>query len=346
MKTSQQTSHRCSNCGAELTLDQNHHSVTCIYCGFQDAPEEKSGGVELFYNMYEDLEIPFMSKKSFSKKCSSCSAEITATLQTISNVCPFCNSTYTVSETAEKSLLQPQNISPFRVTKENVTGFFEKWTAGRKSAPNDFKTSAHISTEFTAVYYPFWTFDIDSTFTFSTPSNAKKKKSQAIKWSEDGGEINAKEDDILIRAHRAVSQEIIDSISDWNLQKLSRFSPALLNQYHTLNYEVEYKRAYQFAKSNLERKRKWEAKRSVDSSGSYKIIFRNEKTTFKYILLPIIISSYSYKGESYPLYINGETGTMGGETPVSKLKANFIFYLFGALVGVIIIALLAAALFL
>lgn len=340
----EQKSHRCSNCGAELTLNQNDHSVTCIYCGFQEELGDRNGGEELFYNMYDDLEIPFMSKKAFSKKCAGCSAEITTTLQTIANVCPFCQSTNFIDETAEKSILQPQNISPFRIEEADLPKLFETWKKSKKYAPNKFKKEAKLSPAFTAVYYPFWTFDIDSTFTFSGTAKGKKGTSPEIKWSGSSGSIEKKEDDVLMPAHRALSQEIIDTIDDWDLKRLSRFTPALINKYQTLNYELEYKRAYQLAKTKVERQRKREAKRAVEGSNSYKISFNNEKTTFKFILLPIILASYTYQGETYPLYINGESGTVGGGAPISKLKANFILYLITAIVILGILALFSLAL--
>jgi len=45
-----------------------------------------------------------------------------------------------------------------------------------------------------------------------------------------------------------------------------------------------------------------------------------DKTTFKHILLPIWISSYRYHGKVYRFLVNGRTGEVQGERPMSWIK--------------------------
>lgn len=41
---------------------------------------------------------------------------------------------------------------------------------------------------------------------------------------------------------------------------------------------------------------------------------------FKHILLPVWLSSYTYRGKIYRFMVNGETGRVAGKAPVSPLK--------------------------
>ncbi|HMS53052.1 MAG TPA: hypothetical protein PKD56_12050, partial [Chitinophagales bacterium] len=42
--------------------------------------------------------------------------------------------------------------------------------------------------------------------------------------------------------------------------------------------------------------------------------------TFKHILLPIFISAYRYNGKVYRFLVNGRTGKVTGERPLSYIK--------------------------
>ena len=42
--------------------------------------------------------------------------------------------------------------------------------------------------------------------------------------------------------------------------------------------------------------------------------------TYKYILVPVWISSFMYKGKNYQFVVNGQTGKVGGKAPISALR--------------------------
>lgn len=44
------------------------------------------------------------------------------------------------------------------------------------------------------------------------------------------------------------------------------------------------------------------------------------KLTYKYLLLPVWISSYKYKEKVYQFMVNGQTGKVSGKTPISIPK--------------------------
>jgi len=46
--------------------------------------------------------------------------------------------------------------------------------------------------------------------------------------------------------------------------------------------------------------------------------------TFKYVLLPLWIGTYHYKGRQYQVMVNGQTGKVSGEKPRDILKTILI----------------------
>ena len=58
----------------------------------------------------------------------------------------------------------------------------------------------------------------------------------------------------------------------------------------------------------------------------------HSSVTYKYVLLPVYILNYNYRGKNYSIYVNGNTGKVTGKTPVSALKVALT-----VLLGIIII---------
>ena len=52
--------------------------------------------------------------------------------------------------------------------------------------------------------------------------------------------------------------------------------------------------------------------------------------TYKHILLPLWIGAYTYRGKLFRVFVNGQTGKIGGETPTDWVKVALVVV--GALV--------------
>ena len=44
------------------------------------------------------------------------------------------------------------------------------------------------------------------------------------------------------------------------------------------------------------------------------------KMTYKYLLLPVWMSSFTFNGKVFQFVVNGQTGKVGGKSPVSPWK--------------------------
>lgn len=60
--------------------------------------------------------------------------------------------------------------------------------------------------------------------------------------------------------------------------------------------------------------------RGYDHYRSMRYDHRFSDVRFKHILLPVWLSSYTYRGKIYRFMVNGETGRVAGKAPVSPLK--------------------------
>ena len=55
------------------------------------------------------------------------------------------------------------------------------------------------------------------------------------------------------------------------------------------------------------------------------------KVTYKYLLVPVWMSSFKYKDKLYQFVVNGQTGKVGGKAPTSVWK---VLLAIGIVVGV------------
>jgi hypothetical protein len=72
-------------------------------------------------------------------------------------------------------------------------------------------------------------------------------------------------------------------------------------------------------------RRHWHANRA--DSVKFSTIYSN--ITYKYLLVPTWISSFKYKDKIYQFAVNGQTGKVGGKSPVSAWRV-IIAILIGA----------------
>ena len=60
--------------------------------------------------------------------------------------------------------------------------------------------------------------------------------------------------------------------------------------------------------------------KNADHVKNLKLSTRYYDVTYKYLLLPVWISSYKYKDKVYQFMVNGQTGKVSGKTPISIPK--------------------------
>ena len=82
--------------------------------------------------------------------------------------------------------------------------------------------------------------------------------------------------------------------------------------------------------SSMEKK-----KRKADSVSKITFNTAYSKVTYKYVLAPIWIANFKFKEKLYNIVINGQTGQIKGEAPVSPIKVAVAIIL--AIIALIVV---------
>lgn len=332
--TEKVTDKKCPNCGATVVYDPALRKMHCDYCGFEcelPEPEADHDVVELDFESATNTESCEWGAEKKSVECKNCGAvSIYDALETAA-VCPFCGSTQVMPAATEKTIA-PGGVCPFTVTKENAGESFTKWLKKKWFAPRKAKKSASPEA-FKGVYMPYWTYDAQTTSNFTAragyDTKVRKKDGSTethTTWRSVSGVYQEFIDDETVVASKRYEDSGVKKCEPFKLSKLIPYTPQALAGFVAERYSIGLKEGWGIAQNQIHGKLKnniqtyvkeqWSCDRvsGVDFSTLY------SKITYKYILVPVWMSSFKYKEKTYQFVVNGQTGKVGGKSPVSAFR--------------------------
>lgn len=344
--TLEETDKKCPSCGGVMDFDPATGGLSCPYCGHTEEIQPQEGGESAEELALEDADKVGNCDWGVAKKtviCKACGAESVYDALEISAVCPFCGSNQ-VMEASDQNTMAPGGVVPFQVSDKQASDLFKNWIRHKWFCPKLAKESAKAK-NFKGIYLPFWTFDAltKSKYRgeFGKDKIIRKKDGNTetdTTWYPVRGEHVQFFDDELICATTNHNQSMIQGVEPFHTEDNKAYRPEYVAGFAAERYAVGIKDAWQMAKQGI----KFKLYRNIES----RIIKENNanrvrnlqidatfsKLTYKYLLLPVWISSYKYKEKVYQFMVNGQTGKVSGKTPISIPKViitvvAFIFIL-------------------
>jgi LSD1 subclass zinc finger protein len=349
----------CRQCGGMLTFEPGTDSLKCPYCGAMNQIAASAAPVEeLDYNTYlrqshdsaETVEVS-------SVKCGACGAESTLPPGTTSGRCPFCGQPI-VAQAVSKRQIKPQSLLPFAVKREQAADAFRTWLAGLWFAPGDLVKFADRG-KIDGCYVPAWTYDCGTTTaytgergedyyeteTYTEVVNGREetrtREVLRTRWWPVSGVVTRAFDDVLVLATDTLPPKCRDHLQPWDLQSLVAYQDDYLSGFVTETYQVDLPNGFERAKGIMQPA----IVRTVeqDIGGDHQRIgtlnTSYQHVTFKHILLPMWISAYSMRGQSYRFLVNARTGKVAGERPYSVWKITLLIF---AILVLLVVAMLIA----
>ncbi len=350
----------CPGCGARMAFDPQTQSLLCGQCGRTEpvaAPEMEAP--EYLYNPetdeYRAPDWKLAGDRMVS--CSGCGAQTVVSAAALTACCPFCGGHYVVQQDSETVGILPETMMPFRVPRQKAEGFLRQWVKKRFWAPKAFKNSIVLPDKLNGVYLPFWTYDalLDTSYqgeggrryteTRTRVVNGKRQTYTVtkVRWYPISGADRLRFDDRAVCASRAVDPAMIQRLGAFSTKVLRRYNPAYLAGFNASRYDVGLGEGFTQVRAGMEREMqsRIEAGRGFDCYRNMRYAHSFSNVRFKHILLPVWIAAYPYKQKIYRFLVNGETGTVSGESPLSPAK---ILLAVGLGLAVIMLAFLLARL--
>jgi predicted RNA-binding Zn-ribbon protein involved in translation (DUF1610 family) len=351
----------CSSCGAKLEFSPAVSVLKCPYCGRKNTLDKQVCQFkELdFYDFFARAAEQGESEEKQTVSCNSCSAVSTVETDISMSSCPFCGSSLTARARSSR-LIKPGAVLPFNITRSYAAEEFRKWLSGLWFAPGELKRYVTASGGIRGMYLPYWTYDARVTTQYEgqrgedyhTAKQYEEKGTNAAdvtglqqvtrtRWNHVRGGVVNTFDDVLVPAGKSLPSEIISSLEPWDLKNLVPYSDEYLSGFQAEAYQLDLGEGFEKAKGIMDSAVRRSVERDIGGNRQQIGVARSQydNITFKHILLPVWISAYRYRGNSYRFIVNARTGQVRGERPYSIPKIVLI-------VVVVLFALLLIALLL
>jgi DNA-directed RNA polymerase subunit RPC12/RpoP len=275
-------------------------------------------------------------------RCQQCGAEVATDPEQRSYVCPFCDSSYVVEFSPDTAGRQPPEfVIGFTITPDDALAAFRRWL--RQNAwfrPGDLHR-ASVTDKLKGVYLPFWSFTMlaqsrwratigeywyrTETYTERDSKGnlvTRTRQVREIEWWPLAGRHHQYYSGYLVSGSRGLPQDQALRILPFQLPALKRYQPYFLAGWLAEEYSVDREDALARCEGEFLARERHNVAAFLpgDTHRDLTVDTQFSHNSSDLCLLPIYILSYRYRGQLYRFLLNGQTGKMDGDKPVSRTR--------------------------
>jgi len=331
--------YECPACGAEAHWNPAKQALVCPFCGTVSPATLQTRGADTVVVEHDlaaalrgipDAKRGWQAAK-VSVQCRSCHAISVFSPERVGQRCEFCGSTELVPYEQVKDAFSPESLLPFAVPEEKARDLIRAWYKRQWLAPNNLNQRALTDTV-RGVYLPYWTFDARAHARWTADSGryyyetVNGRRERRVDWTPAAGELDQAFDDELVAASTGVARPLLRAIEPFPTAALIPYDPGYLAGWTVERYQIDLVAAAQRSRDQMEEQLRQSCARQIpgDTYRNLQVqaIFSNQ--TFKHILVPVWLLTYTYGSRAYQVAANGVTGRMAGQRPWSWIKITLL----------------------
>jgi hypothetical protein len=355
-------SFNCPQCDGTTGFNAADGGLTCSYCGYHEPPKKPVVGKGA-----EEFEFTVTTVQRATHgwgvsrtdlHCQRCGSHTIIPPESLTHTCPFCASNNVIQQKAAQDTLRPRFLIPFKVEAEACNKIAREWLGSSWMTPGSMRRLARIA-DFSPVFIPFWTFDSMANATWRAEvghTQSSRRYNSSTKswttttktvWKWESGHANRFFDDLVVSGTTRLSKHLLSQIEMYNLDDLIEYEPKFLAGQQAQAYDLSLDNAWEQARHTMREETRKECRKQTSTNKvrnfSMSLDFSDE--SWRYILLPVYIAIYHYRGESFQVMVNGQTGKISGQRPADWLKVWLVVLaimspsLIAGLVGIILLLL-------
>ena len=256
--------------------------------------------------------------------CPSCVAQLICEESTAAASCPYCGNP-TVVPGQFSGALRPDFIVPFKLSKEEAVKALKSHYKGKFFLPKSFISENHVQ-EIRGIYVPFWMFDGEA------EGDAHYEATRSRTYRSGDYEITETKHYDVYRAGTVTFEKVpvdasskmpdghMDSIEPYDYKELKPFSTAYLPGFLADKFDVTVEQSRQRADQRCEGTLASALRGTVKR---YDLcILRDSSVHLRrgkvhYALMPVWMLNTKWHGKDFTFAMNGQTGKLVGDLPVS-----------------------------
>ncbi len=303
----------CPKCGGRMVYSPDGTSLVCENCNRQQGLNTGTPGAE------QDFFVAMANGKGFRKtisvktfQCQGCGANFLLAPSELSATCAYCGSVHVIAMEKALELVEPDAVIPMAVDQEQAVLQLVKWAKKKRIEP-----PGRVGTP-RGLYLPVWAFDLIGSLPWSGRV-VKDKREMPV-----SGESPAVFNDVCIPGSRKLAGLLPKLLPEYSLATAPAYDPRFLAGWPAEVYEMTMSdAALEARRLSVEKVR-----RDIRAGHGNVIDLRYSAsaisiTSYRLILLPVWVTGYSFEERTLRVVINGQTGTVHGETPRHGLKNMF-----------------------
>jgi TFIIB zinc-binding. len=316
--------YKCPNCGSSMAFDSESGMLSCQSCGKKD-------NIEQFPSTLQHA--VFFENEAKEYQCNNCGAVLITEPETAATTCSFCGSGVVLSDrlTGKRA---PAYVIPFSISKAEAQKAFKKWCKNGRLTPAGFMSANRIKS-ITGIYVPFWLYDLHNDVeVHANATRVRSYRSGDYIYTETEHyriyrDIVLNYVKVPVDASAKMSDELMDKLEPFPYDQLKTFNMPYLAGYIAEKYNYNDRELLPRAKHKVSSYVESYIQSTVSGYHSVSFASKDIQTTVKradYVLLPVWIVNYDYKRKKYTFAMNGQTGKVVGQPPISKGKV-FLWYM-------------------
>lgn len=335
--------YKCPSCGSAMEFDGPAQMLKCNHCELGLSVEE----YEKQYGSGEEKAKADQSGESSDNNvkiyhCQSCGAELVTDEFTAATICGFCGNPSLVEDRLSGEF-QPSLVIPFKIDKEKAKDIYRNWIKKGALTPRTLATKSTIE-KITGIYAPFWLYDYDATDHMEAEATTTRVERHGDEeWIFTDHyliyrEVNADFVQIPADASEKMPDDAMDKMEPFDYNELTGFKMPYLAGY--------FSEKYNYAAEEMEKRTRDRADnyitditRGTINGYSTVNVLRNEidseNTRHDYALFPIWMLNYRYEGKNFQFMLNGQTGKIVANRPISRKRAFAWFGIISAVTFII-----------
>lgn len=335
----QVTNYQCPNCTGALHFVSASGKLECEFCGstfdvaqiealYAEKNEQAAAQTNTTEGTWDtsgmsgDWGAEGAGMKAYS--CPSCGAALICDETTAATSCPYCGNPSVVPGQFAGAL-KPEFVIPFKLSKDDAVEALKRHYKGKPFLPKSFTSENHIQ-ELKGVYVPFWLFDgmaEGSAYYEGTRSRTHRTGDYEIIETDHFDVFRAGSmsfEKIPVDASSKMPIDHMDSIEPYDYKELKPFSAAYLPGFLADRFDVSVEESSQRADERCENTLAAALQSTV--TGYESCVRRGGSIRLRrgkahYALMPVWMLNTKYRGGDYLFAMNGQTGKLVGDLPMS-----------------------------
>lgn len=349
----------CPACAAEANWNPAKKALVCPYCGTVSPCELAADGNSVKeHDLAEALRGLGAEQRGWaatkkSVRCQSCEAISVLDPSRAAQRCDFCGSAQLVAYEEMGSPIRPESLLPFKVSETDVRESIRRWYGSHWFAPNKLSKVALTDT-LRGAYLPYWTFDAHAEADWTAEAGhyyyetvtrrdaqgrTTTEQVRKTRWVPAAGHVSGDFDDELVPASRGVEPGLLRGVEPFPTKEVVPYDAGYLAGWVVEHYQIDLVAAAEHAREAMNAKVERACSEDVPGDTQRNLQFQAEfsQQTFKHILCPVWLLTYTYGAKTFQVVVNGATGQIAGKYPISWIKVTIVVVISLIVLGLILV---------